>query len=64
VRILQGKEPLKASVNLVKKMPDNYNKWVDDNSDRLRSAIKRDKKPFWIRDAYVDGDFTKGVNLK
>lgn len=64
VRILDGKQPLKRSENSVTKMPGNYNKWVDDNAEKLRASIKRDKKPYWIRDAYKDGDFEKGVNLK
>lgn len=63
VRILNGKQPLARSANSVYKMPDNYNTWVEDNKDRLQAAIKRDKKPYWIRDAYKDGDFSKGVNL-
>jgi hypothetical protein len=45
-------------------MPDNYKKFMKENYAKYIAAQNRGKLPWFIRDAYKDGDFSKGVNLK
>jgi len=50
IRILEGKEPLKASVNRVKKPHQGYFDWVEENKERLDRAKKNGTLPYWILD--------------
>lgn len=59
-RILRGQEPTDpdTSENAVKEMPDNFNKWMENNAERLESAKSM---PYFIRDNFKDGDPSKGL---
>jgi len=55
IRILQGKEPLKLSVNMVKKAPEGFTNWIKDNKERLLGAEKRGTSPYFIQDNFKSG---------
>ena len=61
-RILRGKEPLTDSKNAVKDMPENFNKWVKENQERIESAKSL---PYFIRDnkSVVDNILNSDVQL-
>lgn len=42
------------SQNKIVSPPDNFNKWVYDNSQRIHKAESRGTLPYWIRDNHVD----------
>lgn len=42
------------SPNMIVSPPDNFNKWVYDNSQRIHKAESRGTLPYWIRDNHVD----------
>ena len=46
-RAINGEEIKCESVNKVTDMPDNFNKWVDDNQDRIQRAKSL---PYFVRD--------------
>jgi hypothetical protein len=49
-RIMNGEEPLSDSVNTAKDVPEDFKKWVTDNSDRIAKAEKRGALPYFIKD--------------
>lgn len=59
-RLKRGEEPLDPhkSENAVTEMPDGFNKWMEDNAERLESAKSM---PYFIRDNFKDGDPTQGL---
>ena len=59
-RIMNGEEPSEDSVNTVRDVPDNFKKWIDDNSKRIEVAQKRGTLPYFLKDNYKDGDVSKG----
>lgn len=44
--------------NEVSEMPDNFKKWVEDNTE---SQKKWKSAPYFVRDNFVDGDLSKGL---
>ena len=42
------------SPNNVIAPPDNFSKWVSDNSKRVNDAIERKTLPYWVRDNNID----------
>lgn len=48
------------SPNLITKMPQNYDAYVEDNRDRILRAMDRGTLPYWVKDNYKDGDIDKG----
>jgi hypothetical protein len=59
--ILEGKstEGFK-SVNQVKGVPDEFNKWISDNKERL---LRQKSTSYFIADNFKDGNVTKGLQL-
>jgi hypothetical protein len=59
-RLKRGEEPLDPhqSENAVTEMPEGFNKWMEDNAERLESAKSM---PYFIRDNFTDGDVEKGL---
>lgn len=59
-RLLEGQPalPPETSENYVKDMPDNWDKWIDSNEDRITRAKSM---PYFIRDNFKDGDPSKGL---
>lgn len=49
-RIMRGQEPTSESVNEIKDVPDNFKKWVGDNSERIARAEERGTLPYFLRD--------------
>lgn len=49
-----------VSPNAIKDMPKEYYDYINNNADRLNTAIENGKQPYWIRDNYVDGDLSAG----
>jgi hypothetical protein len=47
---MDGEEPDTNSVNEIKDVPDNFKKWVKENSDRIEKAEKRGTLPYFIKD--------------
>lgn len=48
------------SPNLITKMPQNYDAYVEENRDRILASMDRGTSPYWVRDNYKDGDIDKG----
>lgn len=46
-RIMRGEEPSEKSVNEVKEMPKNFNEWMKNNEERIKSAKSM---PYFIKD--------------
>ncbi|PPL04937.1 hypothetical protein [Parapedobacter indicus] len=62
MRILND-EPLMLpdeSSRAITSMPAGYNKWMNDNQDRIAGAKSL---PYFIRDNYVKGDVSKGLKF-
>jgi hypothetical protein len=49
-RIMNGEAPTTQSVNTVKDMPENFQKWVIDNEDRIAKANDRGTLPYFLKD--------------
>lgn len=60
-RILEGKEPLRTSINQVKDVPKGFKTWIADNKDRVATAKSL---PYFIRDNFKKGDVDSGLNFK
>lgn len=61
-RMLNGEPmlPSDQSTNSVTSMPDGFNKWIQDNGDRIKGAKST---PYFIRDNYKSGDVGKGLRF-
>lgn len=57
-RILSGKTPTNRSVNKINKMPQGYNKWIKDNTERINNAKSQ---PYFIKDNYKYGNIESGL---
>ena len=55
-RIAHGKEPKRNSQNSIKDVPENFKKWVSENSERIAHAEHRGATPYFLKDnpRYVD----------
>ena len=49
-----------SSVNMVDKMPKDFDDWIDANKERISNASST---PYWIKDNFVGGNVTKGLKL-
>jgi len=60
-RILDGEsnEDFKSE-NEITQMPDGWNKWVNENKDRL---LKAKSSPYFIKDNFKDGKLTNGLKF-
>jgi hypothetical protein len=47
---VNGEEPSTGSVNEVKDVPENFKKWLTENSSRIERAEKRGTLPYFIKD--------------
>jgi hypothetical protein len=59
-RILNGGEPATGSVNTVKDVPEDFKKWVTENSDRIAKAGNKGKLPYFMAD---NGTFDKETGM-
>ena len=59
-RLLNGQPalPSESSENYVSEMPEGWDKWMENNQDRLSRAKSM---PYFIRDNFVDGDPSQGL---
>lgn len=60
IRIIQGKEPLSASVNTVKDIPPKFKKYLKENQARFNLAGERGTAPYWLQDNFKDGKRVPG----
>ena len=51
-RILNGERLTNNSVNAVANVPDNFNKWIENNSERIKRAKSL---PYFIKDNFKSG---------
>lgn len=52
IRILQGKEPLKASENTVKKPNSGFSSWLKENASRVDKMKQNGTLPYWYKDNF------------
>ena len=59
-RLKRGEEPLDPhqSENAVTEMPEGFNRWMEDNAERLENPKSM---PYFIRDNFKDGDPSAGL---
>ena len=57
-RILNGERLTNNSVNAVANVPDNFNKWIENNSERIKRAKSL---PYFIKDNFKDSKIEEGL---
>jgi len=58
--IMEGKEPSNKSVNRVTKVPEEFEKWIEDNSERIKRMQKNETLPYWYQDNFKNGKRVPG----
>lgn len=61
IRIFQGKEPLKLSVNTVKKPHEGFRSLIKEKGADFEAARKRNTMPYWVHDNFKAGE---SINIK
>jgi hypothetical protein len=61
---MNGDEPIDDSVNAVRDVPENFKKWVTDNSERIERAEERGTLPYFIMDNRVCVSVKSNMSLK
>lgn len=54
-KILAGEDLDSDSENRIAEMPGNYQKWIEENKDRIQNGAS---KPYFVRDNYENGDIS------